>query len=231
MKIYGGVPMNIELPEKFFYTSRYRRNSYVQDGILYVEGGLEYEDLMYSLSYSMHGYDSCVYCGRKLTRQNRTLDHMYPRNWGGVSIPDNLVPSCSKCNSLKSNLTYKQFLIWRSLQKSEKPAYYEKMIKENKRRMEEGTILPKEWLSVFDISKVIHDIDFEFIEQYGNRKIDTYYAINGYYPRPIIISSNNWVFKGLHILYHAKNHNKKTVQAIQLDNVIQTLEFKEFKPW
>ena len=222
MKIYGGVPMNIELPEKFFYTSRYRYNSYVQNGKLYVEGGLEYEDLMYSLSYSIHGYDKCVYCGKVLARRNRTLDHMYPRNWGGVSIPDNLVPSCSSCNSQKSNLTYKQFLKWRSLEKSERASYYEKMIKENKRKMDEGTFLPKEWLSLFDISRVIQDIDFKQIEQMGNRKIDTYYAIHGYYPRPIIISSNNWVFKGLHILYHAKNHNIRAVQAVQLDNVIRT---------
>ena len=214
--------MNIELPKRFFYTSRYRYNSYVQNGILYVEGGLEYEDLMYSLSYSIHGYDRCVYCGKKLTRKSRTLDHMYPRNWGGVSITNNLIPSCSRCNSLKSNLTYNQFLIWRNLQKTERPAYYEEMIKENKRQMDAGTFLPKEWLSVFDISKVIRDIDFKSIEQYGNRKVDTYYAINGYYPRPIIISSNQWILKGLHILYHAKNHGIKTVQAIQLDNVIRT---------
>ena len=41
-----------------------------------------------------------------LTQKNRTLDHMYPRRWGGVSIPDNLVPSCKNCNGDKMDMTY-----------------------------------------------------------------------------------------------------------------------------
>ena len=213
--------MNIELPEKFFFTSRYRHNAYVQNGFLYVEGGVDFEDLMYSLSYSINGYDSCIYCGKRLTQRSRTLDHKYPRSWGGVSIPNNLVTSCSKCNNAKSNLTFDQYLVWRNLDKSKRALYYEEMIRENKKQMDLGSILPREWLTTFEISNVIDEIDFEQIERYGNRKIDTYYAINGYYPRPLIISKNNWVFKGLHILYHAKTHGIKEVTAIQLDNVIR----------
>lgn len=48
-------------------------------------------------------YDGrCAYCGRPY----ETMDHVTPISRGGLHIVDNLVPSCSKCNSTKRNMPY-----------------------------------------------------------------------------------------------------------------------------
>ena len=37
------------------------------------------------------------------------MDHLYPQDLGGPTIPNNLAPTCSDCNSEKGNLTEKQY--------------------------------------------------------------------------------------------------------------------------
>ena len=214
--------MNIELPERFFYSSDCRHNSYVQDGILYVEGCTNYEHLMYSLSYGLKGYETCAYCGRKLESKIRTLDHMYPRNWGGVSIPENLLPACTRCNNEKNNLTTKQYMEWLSVGEPERGEYRQKCIEENRNQMQNSSfILPKSWVTPYDTAYIVQEIDFEWILEYGNIGMDNYFETNHHYPRPIIVSANNWVFQGLHILYHAKMNGIRMVPAIILENVIR----------
>jgi 5-methylcytosine-specific restriction endonuclease McrA len=44
----------------------------------------------------------CVYCGSK---KQLTLDHVIPKSRGGSNNWENLVTSCFKCNSKKSNMT------------------------------------------------------------------------------------------------------------------------------
>ena len=107
---YKEVSMIIELPKNYFYGPEKNGCAYVRDGILVVQGHINYEELMYNLAYVLKGYETCAFCGKNLEQRTRTLDHLYPRNWGGVSIPHNLMPACSRCNSLKGNLTYEQFM-------------------------------------------------------------------------------------------------------------------------
>ena len=105
--------MIIRLPRKFYYTEKKNSSyAYVQNGILYIKGGVNYEDLMYELTYILKGYDKCYYCGRKLSNKNRTIDHMYPRRWGGISITNNMLPSCRLCNGEKRDMTVRQFELW-----------------------------------------------------------------------------------------------------------------------
>ena len=42
-------------------------------------------------------------CGNPLTSSTRSLDHLYPRDYGGISVPNNLVPCCKDCNGKKNN--------------------------------------------------------------------------------------------------------------------------------
>ena len=96
--------MIIRLPERFIYSNKGHEDSaYIENGILYISKYTNFEDLMYTMTYVLKGYDRCCYCGEKLTMKNRTLDHMYPRRWGGISIPENLLPSCKKCNQDKKD--------------------------------------------------------------------------------------------------------------------------------
>ena len=217
--------MNIQLPEKFFYSSDWKRLAYVDDKILYIQGDVNYENLMYSLAYSIHGYDKCSYCGQKLKKETRTLDHVYPRAWGGISVPDNLVPSCFSCNSRKNSMLAEQFEMWKDVnQSNERADLYAMFVKENEEKMKQGFLLPNKWITDFEVDSVIDELDFEIIERFGNDKIDLYYQLYGHYPRPIIVSSNDWVFKGIHILYHAKEHGIRTISCVRLDNVVRIKE-------
>lgn len=50
----------------------------------------------------------CQYCGCGLNATNATLDHVLPVSRGGKDSWENLVASCKKCNSKKSNRTPKE---------------------------------------------------------------------------------------------------------------------------
>ena len=47
----------------------------------------------------------CYYCGRKLEKDEVTMDHVVPLAQGGTSTPGNVVPSCKACNTLKRDMT------------------------------------------------------------------------------------------------------------------------------
>lgn len=218
----GSVAMNIALPNKFFYSAGERDRAFVDKGILYIEGRVNFEDLMYTITYSMKGYDTCLYCGNELPSNKKTIDHMYPRYFGGVSIPDNLLPCCHSCNSTKSCLTTEQFLYWRKLKsKRKKDRMFKEMVATNQRKYQSRILLPDEWISYYDITTVLKQLTFDEVSQatVANQKIEMFYYKNHHYPKPIVVSVNGWVFAGIHIIYHAKNHSINVVPAIVLDNV------------
>ena len=104
--------MNIKLPKKFYYTTSETSCAYVADGILYIKGYVNFEALMYTLTYTIYGYEKCRYCGSTLINEERTLDHIYPRGYGGVSITDNLLPCCIPCNQSKTDMAPYQYKEW-----------------------------------------------------------------------------------------------------------------------
>ena len=44
----------------------------------------------------------CYHCGKKVSSQELTMDHLVPLARGGRTGKNNVVPSCKKCNSEKS---------------------------------------------------------------------------------------------------------------------------------
>src|SRR5579871_2983373 len=52
----------------------------------------------------------CFYCGTKLTKRNRSLDHKIPLVRGGTNEISNLVPSCLRCNQRKNRKTAEEYL-------------------------------------------------------------------------------------------------------------------------
>ena len=52
--------------------------------------------------YSRDG-DTCQYCARKLPRSELNLDHVLPRDRGGLTTWENVVCSCIGCNTRKGN--------------------------------------------------------------------------------------------------------------------------------
>jgi 5-methylcytosine-specific restriction endonuclease McrA len=45
----------------------------------------------------------CKYCGKELTMQTATIDHVIPRCKGGTNAKENLVLACFKCNNDKDD--------------------------------------------------------------------------------------------------------------------------------
>lgn len=52
----------------------------------------------------------CHYCGRKLTFEESTLDHKIPRSKSGKTNMKNSVLSCLRCNRLKDDMPYGDFI-------------------------------------------------------------------------------------------------------------------------
>ena len=58
----------------------------------------------------------CAYCGRKIDYKDMQVDHVKPlyRGWNeapnrGEDVPENLLPSCRRCNFRKGTMTIEQF--------------------------------------------------------------------------------------------------------------------------
>jgi 5-methylcytosine-specific restriction endonuclease McrA len=49
--------------------------------------------------------NTCQYCGRIFDRRDLNLDHVIPRDRGGPTTWENIVCSCSPCNTRKANKT------------------------------------------------------------------------------------------------------------------------------
>ena len=215
--------MIIRLPENFIYTTSGKQDyAYVKNGMLYIEGFVNFENLMYNLAYSIYGYGVCYYCGEELTTKNRTLDHIYPRSWGGISLPDNLRPSCKACNQKKSDMTpsqFEKFLVLESQGKEN--TFYQKCLRKNQKIIQSGTfILPSDWVRMYDATKLTECLSFKYLEKSKMGKLAGYYNRVHQYHHPIVVSSNDWLFKGKHILYHARKIGNPIVPAIILDNVV-----------
>jgi 5-methylcytosine-specific restriction endonuclease McrA len=52
--------------------------------------------------------NQCQYCGKKFPTAELSLDHVTPRSQGGLSIWENIVCSCVRCNVKKGGRTPKQ---------------------------------------------------------------------------------------------------------------------------
>lgn len=53
----------------------------------------------------------CIYCDTKFeTREDITIEHVYPRKLGGTNGVYNLALSCKECNEKKGNMLLTQFL-------------------------------------------------------------------------------------------------------------------------
>ncbi len=54
----------------------------------------------------------CTYCGRWLTLDDMTVDHIQPTLRGGPDTLDNTVVSCLACNAKKGDMNHLEFRHW-----------------------------------------------------------------------------------------------------------------------
>lgn len=217
--------MNVELPENYYQSEGANKYALVRNGILELQGSWDFERLMVELTYLLKGRTRCFYCKREIDPGKVTIDHVFPRDFGGVTIPCNLEPSCASCNSKKSNLNKYEYKIWLTLSKDERKKFYQKTIKrkhkrKNNPKTKNGFDFPKKWLEYrkLDSIKKISKIDNRGSEKF--KKMLTFARKAKKIPRPLIISRNNILLDGETAYMVAKTLNFKEVPVIALENVV-----------
>jgi hypothetical protein len=176
---------------------------------------------MHVLTYEMKGKHTCYYCSKEIQNNKVTLDHLYPQNFGGPTITNNLVPSCAQCNGQKSNMTEEQYKIFLSLSSQEQKQYLKdlQLVFEYIRRWV-GFELPKEWIEEKEIDNIIANISLS--ECCKGKKYDAikeYYKKYKHFQKPLIVDRKNFLLDGFTTLIYAKNHNIQKVPTIVLENV------------
>ena len=215
--------MYIKLPDNFSYIVKGRRYAVVENDTLYIFaiGNISWEKMVYEMSYEIHGSNTCKYCGRKNCK-DMTLDHKFAISQGGVSIPDNLVPVCQKCNIRKSYMNYEQYKKYLSKSQNQREVYKEGIDKEIEQiRYEKGFNLPKNWITMMDISEIISRDATEWyntLKKY--KKLQRFIKAYGNAPRPIIISKNNFLLQGNSLYLAEKDSGFKYVPTVKCENVI-----------
>ena len=102
--------MIIELPRKFtFFNETGEKVAYINEQGILILKEVSFRKVMFELAYEMKGRNRCCYCGKIIKEKQITIDHMYPQDFGGPTITNNLLPSCQECNNEKGNLTTKQY--------------------------------------------------------------------------------------------------------------------------
>lgn len=212
--------MIIELPKKFSYSKDQYNYAKVRDGKLIIRGSLDFEDLMYNLAYAIKGRDNCYYCGKRVSKI--TIDHMFPRDYGGISIPNNMIPACSKCNSEKSNLNFHEYQIFKTLNKLEKEKFKDKIYKQKeKMRYKFGFNLPNSWVKFVHISRIFVRVFFDQTLYKGKKytKYTSFIKKYGHLPRPIILSGNFVLLDGFTILACGREQGIYDIPVVILENV------------
>lgn len=215
--------MKIQLPDSFEY---HERSAFAQihNGILEMTP-MDFEKIMYQLTYRIKDTQECPYCHRKLDEKVLTLDHIFPRDYGGISITDNLVPCCKNCNCTKGNLLYDQYMHMRQLNQQSDREEWIRLCQEvnEENRRENGIIIPKQWYSLRKDYAVFSIITSEQPFQSSNKyqRILDLYNSTGKICKPIVVSQNRFILDGFMALLVAKNLGfKGPLPFITLENVI-----------
>ena len=65
----------------------------------------------------------CAHCGKALTTNTMTVDHVFPMDKGGLDDEYNLLPLCGACNESKSNFVYTLQDYYRHISEEEEPKF------------------------------------------------------------------------------------------------------------
>lgn len=209
--------MKISLPQSY----KFQDIAEVSNNILYINKLGHFQDLMYDLTYNIKDGKKCYYCGYPLTREKSTLDHMFPKDLGGPTLPINLAISCSSCNNKKSNLTEEEFLFYLSLPEFKRKEYLQDaLMHKNFVKKWYCPLIPKEWISNQSVSKItVHFFIDETIKGKSYRKVSKFYNKYGHLFRPVIVDKNFKLLDGFNTLIFAKNNAILNVPVIILENV------------
>ena len=216
--------MIIELPREFtFFNETGEIVAYVENGILKLKNTASYKKVMFELTYEMKGRKRCCYCERTVDKKEMTLDHVYPRDFGGPSITDNLVPCCQEWNSDKNNFThqqYKEILLARQngTAKQLKEEFYKK---QEELRKQKKYNLPEHWIEEVKLSELrilyLDSFNYKATKKYNDSK--KFYNMYEMLRRPIVVDRKNNILDEFILYLFARDKKLEKVPIIKLENV------------
>ena len=147
---------------------------------------------------------------------------MFPIDFGGPTITNNLLPACKECNKEKGNMTYQQYRTFLEAKDVGVGETYLKTLKKYQEllRKEKRYQIQKSWITERPIGDIFTNINLN--EDYRKKKYksyEKYYLTYGIIKCPIIIDRNGILLDGFLRLMLAKNYNIKSVPVIMLENV------------
>lgn len=219
--------MIIDLPERFTHTNKNgEKLAYIdEERILEMKNCVSFKGLMKEITYAIKGSKICYYCGKKLKEGEVSPDHAIPQDIGGPTIPNNLYPSCSACNSEKSNLLLQQYLEFRTIDDGrERKEYRKKCLSENEllKHISLSKLLGGDMVTYMQLSDIkLLKAQRKHTEYHYKKyaEIERFYEIYNRLKKPIIVDRNLKLLGGFISLMFAKEHGIKTVPVIILENV------------
>lgn len=206
--------MFVELPKNVVL-----RDAEVKDRVLHFYNISAFESLMYELTKRLSA-NVCLYCGKRLKKSYITMDHLYARSIGGISITNNLAVSCSSCNNSKATLTYQEFAE-NNFTKVREEEYLKKVQEINELCFyERGFRLPNKWYIQMPMAK-IKSPKKDFIDRNGPAylKGEMFFKKYGKLPYPVVIDKNNRILDKFTMYFLAKQENIQDIFVIKLENV------------
>lgn len=216
--------MIIELPKEFsFEEERKGQKAYIENSILKITRQVNFRELMVEIAYEIKGKKQCCYCKKEVPEGKITIDHMFPVDFGGPTITNNLLPACRVCNNeKKGNMTYQQYIGYLEAETVGLEKQYVKALKQFQEEVRKNQLyqIPKEWITEQKIIDIITTINLD--DDYKSKKylaLEKYYSRYGVIKKPIVVDRNSFLLDGFLILMLAKNYNIKVVPTIILENV------------
>lgn len=216
--------MIIELPKEFsFEGERKGQKAYIENNVLKLTRQVSFRELMVEITYQMKGRNKCWYCKQEVSEGKITIDHMFPVDFGGPTITNNLLPACKRCNNQKKrNMTYEQYISYLEAESLGLEKEYLKDLRQYQKQIRKKQLnqLPKEWITETQITDIITTINL--MEDYKSKKylaLEKYYLKYGVMKKPIVVDKNSFLLDGFLVLMLAKNYNINIVPTIILENV------------
>ena len=218
--------MIIDLPDHLFLQKGVEY-VYVVNGEMEIFGHWQLERIMKICTLEMQNKNRCYYCGKYMTSKEVTVEHMYPKAYGGPSVTTNFVLSCQNCNQKKGVLNTYEYGIWKELGKDERKRYYQEVVHGKNKRMDNPEIMgydvPKSWYSINSIKDIGIDTTEYVIK--SKKKCKYYYRALAFAEKtrkilgPLVVSSNGFLICGKIDYFVALQSGIDYVPTITLENV------------
>lgn len=230
--------MNIQLPNRFELREKGELIAWVmkegKNKILKIRPQYGSKDnqfinfrlIMTELTYELKGRNICSYCGQEFNTDDMTVDHLYPFSLGGPTIPENLVPTCKKCNQTKSYLTAEEYFKFKMLPINERENFKKQMKNEHEEILRKGLcITPKDFFTEEHIGHII--VPMNMSDPFHNTNYNTianHYKIYKQYKYPIALDRKNYLLDGFYVVVLAKKNKDINLLANKLENVDVVLD-------